>query len=193
MKKSYVTTKQGDTGKTKLPDGHWVSKDSEIIECLGSLDSLRANLSYLRLLILQSDNPYKTSLSDMLLWLIHCCFITGTQISDPSGVLIPPNHPKLTQKHLIQLEQWQAQLEEQLQLPRKFIASASNPVSAYADIVTTVARVFERRLIALERIQSNKTNEVFIPFYNRLSDFLFIVARILDNNNFNPVDYTLIQ
>lgn len=193
MKKSYVTTKQGDTGKTKLPDGCWVSKDSDIIECLGTLDSLRANLSYLRLQILQSDNPHKIFLSDTLFWLIHCCFITGTQISDPSGVIIPPNHPRLTQKHLQQLEQWQTQLEEQLQLPRKFIASASNPVSAYADIVTTVAREFERRLIALQKNQSDKANEVFIPFYNRLSDFLFIVARILDNNNFTTVDYTLIQ
>ncbi|MGC8738200.1 MAG: ATP:cob(I)alamin adenosyltransferase [Candidatus Hydrogenedens sp.] len=193
MNKSYVTTKQGDTGKTKLPAGHWISKDSEIIECLGSLDSLRTNLSYLRLQILQSDNPHKIFLSEVLLWLIHCCFITGTQISDPSGTIIPSNHPKLSQKHLEQLEQWQAQLEEQIQLPRKFIASASNSVSAYADIVTTVAREFERRLIALEKNQPHKTNNVFIPFFNRLSDFLFIIARILDNNNFHTVDYTLIQ
>ncbi|HOK09285.1 MAG TPA: ATP:cob(I)alamin adenosyltransferase [Candidatus Hydrogenedens sp.] len=193
MKKSYVTTKQGDKGKTKLPDGHWVLKDSEIIECLGSLDSLRVNLSYLRLQILQSDNPHKIFLSETLLWLIHCCFITGTQISDPSGVLVPSNHPRLSQKHLNQLEQWQAQLEEQLQLPRKFIASANNPISAYADIVTTVAREFERRLITLKKNQPETINEVFVPFYNRLSDFLFIIARILDNDNFNTVDYTLIQ
>ncbi len=193
MKKSYVTTKQGDAGKTRLPDGQWVSKDSEIIECLGALDSLRAHLSYLRLQISQSDNIYKGFLSDVLFQLIHCCFITGTQISDPSGTLIPQDHPQLNKKHLEQLEQWQAKLEEQLQLPRKFIASASNPISAYADIATTVAREFERKLIYLLRNNSNINNEIFIPFYNRLSDFLFIIARILDDNKYNTVDYTIIE
>lgn len=193
MRKSYVTTKQGDSGKTRLPNGQWVSKDSEIIECLGSLDSLRAHLSYLRLQISQSNNPHKEFLSDMLFWLVHCCFITGTQISDPTGCLIPPDHPRLNKKHLEQLEQWQAKLEEQLQLPRKFIASASNPISAYADIVTTVAREFERKLICLLKNYININNETFIPFYNRLSDFLFIIARILDDNKYNTVDYTIIE
>ncbi len=193
MKKSYVTTKQGDTGKTKLPDGQWVSKDTDIIECLGSLDSLRAHLSSLRLQISQTDNPNKDFLLDVLLWIIHCCFITGTQISDPSGNLLPAHHPRLNQKHLEQLEKWQEKLEEQLNLPKKFIASASNTISAYSDVVTTIAREFERRLVSFTKSHPDFNNEVVLPFYNRLSDFLFIISRTLDNNLFNTVDYSLIQ
>ncbi len=193
MRKSYVTTKQGDDGKTRLPDGQWIPKDDILIECLGCLDSLRTHLSYLRIQILNSNLPQKDFLAESLLKIIHLCFITGTQIADPSGSMVPLNHPCLNQNHLEQLEQWQAQLEAQLQLPRKFIATASNSVSAYADIVTTVAREFERRLITLMRNNPIIDNKVFLPFFNRLSDFLFITARILDNNQFHTVDYTIIE
>lgn len=193
MKKSYVTTKQGDSGNTRLLDGQWVPKNAEIIECLGALDNLRAHLAFLKFQISQTDNPHKEFLIETLVWLIHCCFITGTQIVDPKGSIVSSTHPRLSLQHLERLEQCQERLEEHLQLPRKFIAYGSNPVSAYADIVTTVAREFERRLVSFINSKSEKINEVFIPFYNRLSDFLFITARILDDNEFHTVDYTLVQ
>lgn len=191
--KSYVTTKQGDSGKTRLLNGQWVSKDSEIIECLGRLDALRTHLSLLRLKILETNNTHKDFLSDSLLWLIHCCFITGTQISDPSGKQIPSDHPQLNAKHLHQLEEYQLKLEEHLQLPKKFIAAASNIISAHADIATTVARDFERQLVSILKNHAEISNETFLPFYNRLSDFLFIVARILDDNQFNTVNYSIFK
>jgi len=191
--KSYVTTKQGDSGKTRLLNGQWVSKDSGIIECLGKLDSLRVHLSLLRLKILETNNTHKDFLSNTLLWLVHCCFITGTQISDPSEKQAPPDHPQLNLKHLQQLEGYQSKLEEHLHLPKKFVASASNIVSAHADIATTVARDFERQLVSLLKNHTEISNETFLPFYNRLSDFLFIVARILDDNQFNTVDYSIFK
>lgn len=192
---SIITTKKGDRGTSILPDGRIVSKDSYLIECLGSLETLRAHLALLKIKIDNSTHPERQLISDFLIWLLHCIFITGTQLADPTGKVTSPTHPKISNEHLEVLEKFQLDLEHKLNLPRKFIACGSNEISGFADIVVTIARNFERKLVSyLNTSEDYKSqNEWFLPFYNRVGDTLFVIARILDENNFITVDYSILS
>lgn len=191
---SIISTKKGDGGSSILPDGRIVSKSSELIECLGALEFARANLALLKVKIDSSKHPEKHLFSNFLLWILHCLFITGSQLADPQRKVTPHNHPILSKEHIEILEKFQIELEQNLKLPRKFIVSGSNELSAFADIVTTTVRNFERKLVAYLNTKeaSHIKNDNLVPFYNRLGDFLFILARTLDGGNFFTVDYSIL-
>ena len=193
--RSIITTKKGDEGNSILPDGRVVPKSSEFIECLGALESLRAHIALLNIKIENSQHTDRQIISDFLFWLIHCLFITGSQLADPFRKVTPPDHPVLSEEHLKILEKFQIHLENKLNLPRKFIVSGSNEISAFADIVVTFARNFERKLVTYLKTPDAAPvkNSALIPFYNRLGDFLFILARILDKDKFITVDYSIIS
>ncbi|MCX8065650.1 MAG: ATP:cob(I)alamin adenosyltransferase [Candidatus Hydrogenedentes bacterium] len=192
---SIITTKKGDQGSSTLPDGRVVSKSSELIECLGSLETLRAHLALLKIKIDNTNSPQKQSLSEFLMWLLHCIFITGSQLADPSKKVTPSDHPKISKEHLEILENFQLHLEKKVSLPRKFIVCGSNEISGYADIVVSTARNFERKLVRFLKTSEGLIiqNEWLLPFYNRVSDFLFILARNLDENKFVTVDYSILS
>lgn len=80
-------------------------------------------------------------------------------------------------------------LEQELELPRGFVVSASNAVAAQADLTAAVARRFERRLAALKEQVPDFDTTHLLPFANRLSDYFYILARRLDGGEYQAVDY----
>ncbi|HOQ90484.1 MAG TPA: ATP:cob(I)alamin adenosyltransferase [Candidatus Hydrogenedentes bacterium] len=188
--KSQVTTRQGDRGMTRLLSGDVVPKHDPAVEAAGALDALRAQLARLRLMALERD-PSRTREGEILWWLLNVCFLMGSELSDPLNRKPQWKRGFVGVGHLARLEREQARLEAEVQLPRVFIVSASNPVAAEADMAAVIARQFERRLTALaERYPESRLSELF-PFVNRLSDFLFVLARHLDGGQWHTVDYDL--
>jgi cob(I)alamin adenosyltransferase len=190
MTASHVTTKQGDDGRTRALSGDTLDKDHPVIECSGWVDATRAQLALLYTLI-EADAAWRDNqeLRDDLLWLIHCCFIIGAAVNDPEA-----KHPEfrfgnIGTKQLQRLEEAQAHLEASLAMPHAFIAAASNPLAAQADVVATTARTLERRVIALAHACPAFDIAGLLPFLNRLGDYCYIVARYLDGGTHRVVDY----
>ena len=178
--KSQVTTKRGDDGTTSALDGQSYSKSHPIMECVGTLDELRAHTGLLRLAILDHKPRDYEALTEFLLWLMAQYFPIGSACSDPENKR-PEYHPrKITQADVDKLEAEQLRLETLTPLPRAFILTASTPVAAQADLACAVARRLERRCVALKETIPAFDAKLLLVFLNRLSDYLFILARSLE-------------
>jgi len=75
--KSQVTTKRGDRGETTALSGDSWPKSHPIMECVGTVDELRANFALARLRILESDAPEKERVAGFMLWILHTLFVVG--------------------------------------------------------------------------------------------------------------------
>jgi len=188
--KSQVTTGQGDQGTTRLLSGEVVPKHHPVVEATGALDALRARLAHARLVLLERE-PERQREADALWWLAHVCFLMGSELSDPLNRKPQWKRGLVGPGHLARLEREQAWLEEQVRLPRAFIVSAAGIPSAEVDLAAVAAREFERRLTALAEVYPDSRLPALFPFVNRLSDFLFLLARHLDHGRWQAVDYEL--
>lgn len=191
-KSAKVTTRVGDGGTTRTLGGDVVSKGDLVIECTGQVDTLRAQIALLRLEILNADCPDREELGEFLFWLLHCCFVAGSAVSDPGN-----KHPEfrpvdIGPDHAARVEAEQERLQAGLALPKAFIVSAGNLVAARADVVATQARALERCVVRLPEREANFDEKDLLVFLNRLSDYLFVLARHLDGGNHQTVDYGLL-
>jgi len=159
-----ITAKTGDDGYTCLLDGKRLRKDSPIIECLGTLDELSAFLGDAKAALGADANAYGVYISDI---------ITGIQ-KDLSSIMglfagMPVPEEGINEEHLNSLIN---ELEASLPPFTSFVVPGANPASAKLHIARAVCRRAERRLTALEG-----KNKAVIPYINRLSDLLFLLAR----------------
>lgn len=190
--KSLVTTGRGDSGQTHTLDGDTIYKDHPIMEALGVLDSMKTHIALLRVQ-LQEQRPEARQETDFLLFLLHTCFLIGSVVSDLHNRK-PNYHPvRLNASHLERLEEEHARLEAGLQLPRAFIVCASNALAAQADVTVSAVRTFERRFVALRKESPGLTDSLYSAFINRLSDYFYILARYLDQNRYQVVDYSMVR
>ena len=190
---SQVTTKKGDGGETLTLGGDRVPKSHPIVECTGALDEARAYTALVRHHLLERQPQGHEELAAFLLWLLHVYFLIGTACNDPRR-----RHPEywrgeLGASHMRRLEEEQARLESRVSLPRQFIVTASNPLSAEVDVLATHVRRLERNLVHLkEAIPEFETTTLF-PFINRLSDTLYLLARVLEEGTHHTVDYSILE
>ena len=191
--KSQVTTKQGDEGNTRSLGGDDVPKSHPIIECTGSVDELRAHIALLRQLLIDSKRPEYEPWTEFLFWVLHACFLIGTACNDPKRTHPEYWYDAISEKHLDYLESKQRKLEDAVQLPKQFIAAPGNALAAQADVVTTVARRLERRIVALKEATPEFDTTHLAPFVNRLSDTLYMLARFLDDGKFTALDYNVLN
>jgi cob(I)alamin adenosyltransferase len=191
--KSHVTTKNGDAGTTRTLAGDYLPKSHPVLECTGRLDALRAHLATLRLAILADADEDAQALGDFLFWLLHVCFLLGAEVNDPACKHPEYRHRALGPQDLARLEAEQARVEKHLDLAKAFIVSASTPLAAQADVVATVARDFERALVRLKEAVPELDAANLLPFANRLSDFLFVLARHLERAQHIAVDYSVLE
>ena len=188
--KSQVTTKQGDSGYANALSGDRFPKSHPIMECVGAVDELRAHMARIRLrLILETGSQHEESAA-FLFWLLHTCFLIGAMCSDCEN-----KHPEYRIRDLLpldldRLEAEQMRLEALTPLPHSFVVSATNLLSADVDIACTEARRLERALVRLTEVMPAFKAEIVLRFMNRLSDYLFILARHLEHPDHKVVDYT---
>lgn len=184
---SQVTTRRGDAGYTTALSGDSYSKSHVIMDCVGSIDELRAHLAVLRLKVADED----PATANFLLWLLHTCFLLGSACSDPENRHPEYHRRRIGEKEVTRLEAEQARLETLVRLPRQFILSASNEKAAIADLACTVARRMERNVVRLRETESEFNKSEIFVFINRLSDYLYILARWLDKGQYQAVDYEM--
>ncbi|HIJ66067.1 MAG TPA: ATP:cob(I)alamin adenosyltransferase [Candidatus Hydrogenedentes bacterium] len=191
--KSQVTTKTGDDGQSDALSGERYSKGHPIMECVGLVDEFRANLALLRHVILREKTADYAAVTEFLLWLAHACLPLGSACSDPESK-VPERHPvHIGPAQLEKLEAEQARLEKEVALPKAFIASASNLAAAHADVTCTVARRLERNIVRLKQAIPAFDATAVLKFVNRLSDYLFILARYLEQGEHLAMDPRLLE
>tara|TARA_B110000438_G_scaffold242071_1_gene241486 strand:+ start:204 stop:749 length:546 start_codon:yes stop_codon:yes gene_type:complete len=168
-----IYTKTGDEGKTGLGDGSRIDKFNSRIEGLGSIDELNSVIG----VILSEEIPAKES--EWLKTIQHDLFDIG-------GELSIPNFTKLTISKVEFLESNIDTINKELPALKEFILPGGSKVSAYTHLARTICRRVERNLFKLN--QSDKVNEVSLKYINRLSDFLFVLARHFNKSkNINDI------
>lgn len=185
---SQVTTKRGDQGETTALSGRDYPKNHPVMEAVGALDELRAQLALLRVKVRGGGRP-EPEVMPLLDWLQHALFLVGAQCSDPLFERPEYHRGRIGPEHVEKLEVLQGVIEARVTLPKSFIAGASNELAAQTDICCTLARRFERRLASLCQALPEMEPGALVPFVNRLSDALYMAARLLEHGEHEPVDY----
>lgn len=189
----YVTTKRGDDGQSTALSGDAYSKAHPVMECVGTLDELRSHTALLRLRLLDERPRDAEAMAEFLFWLLHVYFIVGATCSDPLNKRPECHSTRLGQAHLDKLEAEQTRLEAATALPQAFIVSASTALAAQADLTCAVARRFERTFACLREGTAGFDAGVLPAFLNRLSDYLYVLARCLEDGLYATVDYGVLE
>jgi len=162
---SKIVTRTGDAGTTGLGDGSRVPKDAPRIAAIGTVDELNSTLGVL----LAEELP--AAIRECLVQVQHDLFDLG-------GELCIPGHSMIADTHLAQLDAWLAEYNETLPPLKEFILPAGTRAASLAHVCRTVCRRAERAIVALGAVET--INDAPRRYVNRLSDLLFVLARVLN-------------
>jgi cob(I)alamin adenosyltransferase len=167
-----IYTRTGDAGDTSLFDGSRVSKADSRVDAYGDVDELNAWLGLARAARLDAD------LDQPLVRIQQDLFALGAQLADP-GERIAERVRKasLADADVERLEALIDRLESELPALRRFILAGGSPAGAALHVARTVCRRAERKIVSLTPMP----DAVFIKYVNRLSDLLFVVARVVNH------------
>jgi cob(I)alamin adenosyltransferase len=168
-----IYTKTGDTGETGLFDGTRVSKSDARVDAYGEVDELNALLGLVR-----AGDP-GPELDQMLARIQRDLFALGARLADPrSRIAARVEKAALDAGDVARLEQWIDHLEIELPILRRFILAGGSIPGAQLHLSRTVCRRAERRMVGLG---AGEVETVLITYMNRLSDLLFVMARVANH------------
>jgi cob(I)alamin adenosyltransferase len=167
-KKSGIYTRTGDGGSTALVGGKRVPKACLRIESYGTVDELNA---FLGLLMTELTGKEDT---DFLLFVQHKLFSIGSCLAtDPETPAKAASC--VTPEHIARIEREIDRIDHALPTPGHFLLPGGNRPAALAHVCRTVCRRAERQIY---RLMNDSPVEESVPaFINRLSDYLFVLAR----------------
>ena len=160
-----IYTRTGDAGTTGLADGSRQAKDAPRIEAMGGVDELNSTLGVL----LGEELP--ADVRALLENVQHDLFDLG-------GELSIPGHPIMTEAQTARLERAIERTNADLPPLKDFILPGGSRAAGLAHVARTVCRRAERVLVTLGLTETLPPHA--IPYLNRLSDLLFVLARVLN-------------
>lgn len=176
-----IYTKTGDKGTTALYGGTRVSKDDIRIESYGTVDELNSYLGLLRDHISDSTHlNFIVNIQDEL-------FILGAELATPKEKEKLKNGKdrlninRISEEHIQRLEQAIDTIDAELPPMTHFVLPGGHPMVSYCHIARCVCRRAERNAVTLSNI--TETSSAIIQYLNRLSDYLFVLARKLTYDN----------
>ncbi len=165
---TQIATRTGDDGTTGLGDGNRVSKDSLRVHAMGDVDELNSQLGVLL------AEPLPGDVRKLLVVIQHELFNLGGELSIPGYELLKTSA-------VIQLDEALAHYNDQLPRLKEFILPAGTRSAALAHVARTIARRAERAVVALAASEAVRAEPRH--YLNRLSDLLFVLARVLNRAN----------
>jgi cob(I)alamin adenosyltransferase len=167
-----IYTKTGDRGDTRLFDGTKVRKDNVRVEAYGDVDELNSFIGAAASFLKDDD------LVSMLAEVQKDLFSVGAQLADPGFKNQGRAKFQLSKDRILALEKAIDSFETELQPLRQFILAGGGNGGALLHVARTVCRRAERRVVSLsEKIEVHPN---VVEYLNRLSDFLFVVARLVN-------------
>jgi len=166
-----IYTRKGDSGETALIGGQRVHKDDLRVEAYGTVDELNAMLGLARCFVQHDD------LNALLQQIQNQLFDMGAELASPPERAAQFATLRETDVHA--LETAIDQLEAELEPLRQFILPGGTAAAAVLHLARTVCRRAERRVVTLSH--HSPVNSVILQYLNRLSDLLFVMARIANH------------
>lgn len=164
-----IYTRTGDAGETGLIGGQRVPKDDPRVDAYGTVDELNAVLGVARCYL--ENLP---DLDALLEQFQNELFDIGAELASPPERAT--QFQSIEERHITALENAIDRLENELEPLRQFILPGGTLASAYLHLARTVCRRAERQVVHLSRIST--VNAAIIKYLNRLSDLLFVMARV---------------
>lgn len=161
---SKIYTRTGDKGTTGLGDGSRVEKDHIRVEAFGTVDELNSAIGLIR------AEPLPEGMDGVFGEIQHRLFDLGGELSVPGYTVI-------AEREIGELEQTLDRYNDELPMLKEFILPAGGRATAHCHLARTICRRAERRVYTLSK--SEAVNPASIAYLNRLSDLLFVTARVL--------------
>lgn len=161
-----VYTRTGDEGTTSLVGGRRVSKDSLRVHAYGEVDELNSVLGIARK---QSTDP---EVREIIRRVQNDLFLVGSELAAPEGVDVPT----IGEKRIEEMEATIDRLLEELEPLKEFILPGGAGGGPYLHLARAVARRCERAIVRLT--EKEGAGGTALKYMNRLSDLLFVLARI---------------
>jgi cob(I)alamin adenosyltransferase len=168
MRINRVVTKTGDNGQTGLIGGERVAKSSLRVQAYGDVDELNSWLG------LAATHVENADAREHIEHIQHELFTVGADLAAPMTVTLP----RVEVSHIDALEAWMETLMEDLPPLEEFILPGGGQAGATLHVARTVCRRAERSVVALS--QEEPINPQATIYLNRLSDLLFVLARVVN-------------
>lgn len=169
-----IYTKTGDKGETSLYGGTRTSKASARVECYGTIDELNACIGVAK------SHIENEKLIAQLKKIQFDLFTLGSESATPADKLMLANgKPRLpliiTDEETLELEKWIDEMDAEIPPLQFFILPGGGKAATFLHVARTVCRRAERGMIELS--ETDDVRPELIRYLNRLSDYLFILAR----------------
>lgn len=184
MRLDKIYTKIGDQGTTLLANGQKVSKAGLRIDAYGNVDELNSSIGILRdsLLLEKLEHENTNKIINQLLQIQHELFDIGAELASPCDDKKKNVQYKLSLSAHQRLEKEMDEYNELLPPLRNFLLPGGHRLNSYTHQSRCICRRAERSVIKLhEQEDISKAVRIYL---NRLSDWLFIVSRIISKSLF---------
>lgn len=166
-----IYTRTGDQGRTSLFGGRRVTKHHLRLEAYGTLDELNAVLGWYRA---RCGDP---DLADTVLDIQSRLFDVGAHLATPSSAMKAKKHlPPIGEEQVARLEREIDRLETELPPLTSFVIPGGNEEASLLHVARAVCRRAERSVVRMKSFDT--LNKTIVPYLNRLSDLLFVMARV---------------
>jgi cob(I)alamin adenosyltransferase len=165
---TQIATRTGDDGTTGLGDGTRVPKDHLRVQAMGDVDELNSSIGVLL------AEPLPDDVRELLVTIQHELFNLGGELSIPGFTLLKDDA-------VLRLDEALGAHNARLPRLKEFILPAGTRSAALAHVSRTIARRAERAVVQLGAVEP--VNAAPRQYLNRLSDLLFVLARVLNRAN----------
>jgi cob(I)alamin adenosyltransferase len=168
-----VYTRVGDNGTSALGDGNRVSKTDPRLAAYADVDEANSAIG-----VALALGSLGEEVNTVLRAVQNDLFDVGADLCAP--VVPDPKYPplRITQSYVERLEHWCDEFNARLAKLTSFILPGGTPGAAMLHVARTVTRRAERSAWALIEVDGERTNTLAAQYLNRLSDLLFVLARI---------------
>lgn len=186
---SQIYTKTGDDGTTGLGDGARVRKTDLRVEAYGTVDEANACLG---LCVLEAQRagsaPAAQGMGELLRSVQNDMFDVGADLCCPVHPTEKPGERlRITAAYVLRLEQSIDAANARLKPLNTFVLPGGCPLATSLHVARTLVRRAERRVVELSDHQASATNPETVRYLNRLSDLLFVLARVANDDGASDV------
>ena len=168
-KKSLIYTRTGDKGKTSLVGGARVKKTHVRLEAYGTVDELNSQLGLLYTYLMEEGDK------KLILWVQHKLFSVGSYLATDQSNTALRIESQIADEDIHRLENAIDEADASLPPLKAFVIPGGSRGSAVCQVCRTVCRRAERRILTMA--EEHEVTENVSAFVNRLSDYLFVLAR----------------
>jgi cob(I)alamin adenosyltransferase len=181
---SKIYTRTGDKGTTALGSGERVPKHSLRIEAYGTVDETNASIGMVRLHLGDAE----PKLDAMLLRIQNDLFDLGADLCVPDrGQKLEYEPLRMVDVQVQRLEQEIDEMNAELKPLRSFVLPGGTPAAAALHMARTISRRAERLMVALAGEPNEPVGPAALKYINRLSDFLFVASRYVNDRGKSDV------